>query len=78
MYLRSGSYYFVEYGTNAWINLGRDYVKAMAEYARIRGPGDPVSFSRALVVSCNGDARIDRLPNSRGPIGFAVTPLRAS
>lgn len=38
MYLRSGSYYFVDYGSNAWTNLGRDYVQAMAEYARIRGP----------------------------------------
>ncbi len=33
MYLRSGTYYFAEYGTNKWINLGRDYVKAMATYA---------------------------------------------
>lgn len=33
MYLRSGSYYFVEYGTERWINLGRDYVHAMSAYA---------------------------------------------
>ena len=42
MYLRSGTYYFVEYGTNKWMNLGRDYVKAMAEYARLRGPQGPL------------------------------------
>ena len=35
MYLRSGTYYFVEYGTNKWINLGRDYVKAMSTYAEL-------------------------------------------
>ena len=43
MYLRSGGYYFVEYGSNSWTNLGRDYVKAMAEYARIRDSNRPLS-----------------------------------
>ena len=43
MYLRSGSYYLAEYGSNKWINLGRDYVKAMGEYARLRGPDGPLN-----------------------------------
>lgn len=38
MYHNKGAYYFVEYGTNKWINLGKEYIKAMAEYARLRGP----------------------------------------
>ena len=42
MYLRSGTYYFVHYGSNKWVNLGRDYVKAMAHYAGIRGPMGPL------------------------------------
>ena len=43
MYLRSGTYYLVEYGTNRWVNLGRDYVKAMGQYARLVGPSGPLS-----------------------------------
>src|SRR5262245_11129794 len=43
MYLRSGGYYFVEYGSGKWVSLGRDYVRAMAEYARLRGPAGPMS-----------------------------------
>lgn len=33
LYFRPPSYYFVDYVTDKWVNLGRDYVKAMAEYA---------------------------------------------
>ncbi|MCZ6677814.1 MAG: tyrosine-type recombinase/integrase [Candidatus Poribacteria bacterium] len=33
LYIRYGTYYFVEYGTNRWINIGRDYVQAMSAYA---------------------------------------------
>ena len=35
MYPRAGSYYFVQYGTEKWINLGRDYVAAMTKYASL-------------------------------------------
>jgi len=49
MYQRSGSFYFVEYGTNKWVNLGRDYVKAMGEYARLRGPEGPISTMNDLI-----------------------------
>ncbi len=49
MYLRSGTYYFVEYVSNKWINLGRNYVKAMAEYARLRGPNGPLSTMDDLI-----------------------------
>ncbi len=41
MYLRSGSYYFVEPGTERWINLGRDYIKAMGAYARRTADDSP-------------------------------------
>jgi len=40
MYLRSGSYYLVDY-FNKWHNLGRVYVKAMAEYGRLTDPDKP-------------------------------------
>jgi integrase len=50
MYLRSGTYYFAEYGTNRWVNLGRGYVKAMAEYARLRGPDGPLITVSDLIT----------------------------
>jgi len=37
MYLRSGSYYFVDH-KGKWHNLGKVYVKAMAQYAQITDP----------------------------------------
>ena len=37
MYLRSGTYYLVQYGSEQWINLGRDYVEAMRSYGEIQG-----------------------------------------
>jgi len=40
MYLKSGSYYLVDY-FNKWHNLGRVYVKAMAEYGRLTDPYKP-------------------------------------
>jgi len=40
MYLRSGSYYFVDYN-GKWINLGRVYAKAMVEYALFTDPDKP-------------------------------------
>ena len=43
MYLRSGTYYLAEYGTNKWINLGRNYIKVMGQYARLRGPSGDLS-----------------------------------
>ena len=50
MYLRSGTFYFVEYDTNRWVNLGRDYIKAMGEYARLRGPSGPISTMNDLIT----------------------------
>ncbi len=44
MYPRSGTYYFVEYVTNKWINLGRDYVAAMTKYASLTAD-DATSFT---------------------------------
>jgi len=41
MYIKSGSYYFVDI-TNKWHNLGRDYLKAIALYAKHRGPDKPI------------------------------------
>lgn len=41
MYPRSGTYYFVEYVTNKWINLGRDYVAAMTKYASLTADDAP-------------------------------------
>ncbi len=71
MYLRSGSYYFVEYGSNTWTNLGRDYVKAMAEYARIRGPKGSMQtmndvFDRYLAEVAPLKARSTYLGNLAG------------
>lgn len=40
MYLKSGSYYFVDY-QNKWHNLGRVYIKAMAEYGQLTDPDKP-------------------------------------
>ncbi len=40
MYLKSGSYYFVDY-SNRWNNLGRNYAKAMAQYGRLSDPDKP-------------------------------------
>ncbi len=37
MYLKSGSYYFVDY-SNKWHNLGRVYIDALSEYGRHRDP----------------------------------------
>lgn len=41
MYIRSGTYYFVEYVTDKWINLGRDYVAAMMKYASLTADDSP-------------------------------------
>lgn len=41
MHLRGPSYYFIQYGSNRWINLGRDYVQAMAEYAELTSRDTP-------------------------------------
>jgi len=50
MILNKGrTYYFIEYGTNKWINLGRDYVEAMALYASIRGPGGSLDTMSDLI-----------------------------
>ena len=49
MYQRSGTFYLVEYGTNKWVNLGRDYVKAMAQYARLRGPEGSITTMNHLL-----------------------------
>lgn len=49
MYLRSGTYYFVEYGSNKWANLGRDYVEALARYALLRGPQGPLMTMSDLI-----------------------------
>ena len=40
MYLKSGSYYFVDY-LNKWHNLGRHYVKALAQYGQFTDPDKP-------------------------------------
>lgn len=40
MYLRSGSYYFVDH-LGKWHNLGRVYSKAMAEYVKFTDPDTP-------------------------------------
>lgn len=42
MYLRSGSYYLVDH-LGKWHNLGRNYIKAMGTYAKMRGPDGPCS-----------------------------------
>ncbi len=49
MYLRSGSYYFVERGTERWVNLGRDYVAAMSTYAKITAEDAP-SFTVSQLI----------------------------
>ena len=49
MYLRSGSYYFVEPGTERWINLGRDYVAAMSVYAKMTAEDVP-SFTVSQLI----------------------------
>ena len=41
MYQRGPSYYFVDPVTEKWINLGRDYVKAMGEYAKRTADDSP-------------------------------------
>ena len=48
MYLKSGSYYFVD-RLNKWHSLGRDYLKAIAEYAKIRGPKGPITTMADLI-----------------------------
>ncbi len=48
MYLKSGSYYFVDH-LNKWHNLGRDYLKAIAKYAEIRGPDKPITTMADLI-----------------------------
>jgi len=35
MYLRSGTYYLADASTGKWINLGRNYAEAMAQYGKL-------------------------------------------
>lgn len=49
MYPRSGTYYFVEYVTNKWINLGRDYVAAMTKYASLTAEDGPCATVGDLI-----------------------------
>ena len=39
VYLRSGSYYFVDY-SGKWINLGRSFANAMMDYGQIADVGE--------------------------------------
>ena len=48
MYLKSGSYYFVDY-LNKWHNLGKDNLKAYYKYAKIRGPQGPITTMADLI-----------------------------
>ena len=41
MYKRGPSYYFSEYGTGKWINLGRDYFIAITKYASLTSDDGP-------------------------------------
>lgn len=49
MYLRSGSYYFVDY-TGKWINLGRKYSTAMAKYVELVDTEGPCKTIEDLIV----------------------------
>ena len=49
LYHRSGSFYFVEHGTGKWINLGRNYVRAIAEYGQLTADESPSHTVGALI-----------------------------
>lgn len=50
LYERAGTYYYVEKGTGKWINLGRDYGEALAEYGRLVAGSNPRSRKMADLI----------------------------
>ena len=62
MYIRSGTYYYVEYVTNKWVNLGREYVAAMAKYGSLTADDSP-----SLTVSNLIDRYIREVAPTKAP-----------
>jgi integrase len=48
MYCKAGTYYFLD-SQGKYYGLGRDYFKAIAKYAQIRGPQGPLTSMNSLV-----------------------------
>jgi integrase len=49
VYLRGGSYFYVVPDSGKWVNLGRDYAKAMAEFGHLSATSGPVLTMSDLI-----------------------------
>lgn len=75
MYLRSGTYYLVDHH-GRWLNLGRDYAKAMAEYGRLTVEGPIYTVADMLARFLREESPKNSDATHKDDL-LAVKPLKA-